>query len=226
MLKKEINADEQEAFIREVTEEVKNDNLKQMWEKYGIYIILLVVLSIVGAVSFEGFKSWRKARSETWSDTYAYALNLENQGKYDESLEVLKKMEQTGGNIYSDIAKLQIVNILFEQGKKDEAISTLESIVADKDINKKLRNVSVIKLASYKLDKASREEINALLEPLIEENGSWTNIAKEMSAMAAIRDGNIEEAQTLYHEILNTPNLPDGLKMRVQDMLSVLNNAQ
>ena len=81
MLKKEINADEQEAFIREVTEEVKNDNLKQMWEKYGIYIILLVVLSIVGAVSFEGFKSWRKARSETWSDTYAYALNLENQGK-------------------------------------------------------------------------------------------------------------------------------------------------
>ena len=89
-----------------------------------------------------------------------------------------------------------------------------------------MRDVSVIKLASYKLDKASREEINALLEPLIEENGSWTNIAKEMSAMAAIRDGNIEEAQTLYHEILNTPNLPDGLKMRVQDMLSVLNNAQ
>ena len=41
-MKKEIDADEQEAFIREVTEEVKNDNLKQMWEKYGIYIILLV----------------------------------------------------------------------------------------------------------------------------------------------------------------------------------------
>ena len=50
-MKKEIDADEQEAFIREVTEEVKNDNLKQMWEKYGNYIILLVVLAIVGAVS-------------------------------------------------------------------------------------------------------------------------------------------------------------------------------
>ena len=96
-MKKEIDADEQEAFIREVTEEVKNDNLKQMWEKYGIYIILLVVLAIVGAVSFEGFKSWRQAKSETWSDTYAYALNLENQGKYDESLKVLEQMEKTGG---------------------------------------------------------------------------------------------------------------------------------
>lgn len=88
-----------------------------MWEKYGIYIILLVVLAIVGAVSFEGFKSWRQAKSETWSDTYAYALNLENQGKYDESLKVLEQMEKTGGNIYSDIARLQTSNILFEQGK-------------------------------------------------------------------------------------------------------------
>ena len=72
-MKKEIDADEQEAFIREVTEEVKNDNLKQMWEKYGIYIILLVVLAIVGAVSFEGFKSWRQAKSETWSERHRLA---------------------------------------------------------------------------------------------------------------------------------------------------------
>lgn len=225
-MKKEIDADEQEAFIREVTEEVKNDNLKQMWEKYGIYIILLVVLAIVGAVSFESFKSWRQAKSETWSDTYAYALNLENQGKSDESLKVLEQMEKTGGNIYSDIARLQTSNILFEQGKNEEAIKVLEEIAADKSINKKLRDVSAVKLASYKLDNAPREEIDALLQPLIRENGSWANIAKEMTAMAAIRDGNIEEAQVLYNEILNTPNLPDGLKMRVQDMLSVLNGAE
>lgn len=225
-MKKEIDAAEQEAFIREVTEEVKNDNLKQMWEKYGLYIILLVVLAITGAVSFEGFKSWRRTQSETWSDTYAYALNLENQGKYDESLEVLEQMEKTGGNIYSDIARLQTANILLEQGKNDEAVKILEEISADKSINKKLRDVSIIKLASYKLDNAPREEIDALLQPLIKENGSWTNIAKEMTAMAAIRDGKIDEAQAIYSEILNTPNLPDGLKMRVQDMLSVLNGAE
>ena len=225
-MKKEIDAAEQEAFIREVTEEVKNDNLKQMWEKYGLYIILLVVLAITGAVSFEGFKSWRRTQSETWSDTYAYALNLENQGKYDESLKVLEQMEKTGGNIYSDIARLQTANILLEQGKNDEAVKILEEISADKSINKKLRDVSIIKLASYKLDNAPREEIDALLQPLIKENGSWTNITKEMTAMAAIRDGKIDEAQAIYNEILNTPNLPDGLKMRVQDMLSVLNGAE
>ena len=224
-MKREVDSAEQEAFIREVTEEVKNDQLKQMWEKYGIYIILLVVFAIVGAVSYEGIKSWQIKRSETWSDTYAYALNLEGQGKYDESLEVLEKMEQTGGNIYSNIAKLQTANILFEQGKIDAAVEILEEIVEDKSINKKLRDVSAIKLASYKLDSGSYEEIETLLKPLIEENGSWASIAKEMMAMASIREGNIEEGRAIYNELLNTPNLPDALKMRVQDMLSVLDEA-
>ncbi len=43
--------------------------------------------------------------------------------------------------------------------------------------------------------------------------------------MLAIRDGNMEQAKALYGEILNTPNLSDGLKLRVQDMLSVLDSA-
>lgn len=224
-MKKDIDADEQEAFIREVTEDVKNEQLKQFWDKYGIYIILLVVVAIIGAVGFESFKNWHIKRSETWSDTYAYALNLENQGKYDESLKVLEQMEKAGGNVYSDIAKIQTTNILFDQGKNDEAIAVLQEIVNDRRVNKKLRDVSAIKLVSYKLDNAPRKEIDVLLRPLIEEKGSWTNIAKEMTAMAAIRDGNIDEAKTLYSEILNTPELPEGLKMRVQDMLSVLDSA-
>ena len=114
---------------------------------------------------------------------------------------------------------------MFEQGKNDEAIAILEGIINNQDINKKMRDVTTVKLASYKLDTAPREEIEALLNPLMEENGSWSNIAREMSAMLAIRDGDMERAKALYSEILNTPNLSDGLKLRVQDMLSVLDSA-
>ena len=55
--------------------------------------------------------------------------------------------------------------------------------------------------------------------------GSWSNIAKEMLAMLAIREGDLDTAKKLYGEILNTPELSDGLKLRIQDMLSVLDSA-
>lgn len=224
-MRKQIDADEQDAFIREVSEEVKNDNLRQLWEKHGLLIIILIALALTAAVSFETFRSWKLRKDQTWSDTYAYALNLQVQGRYDESLKVFENIEKENSGIFADISKLQTANILFEQGKNDEALKKLSDIVADTSVNGKLRNVAAIKLASYKLDTAPREEIDALLRPLIEENGSWSNIAREMTAMVAIRDGNTEEARALYNTLLQTPDLPESMKLRVQDMLSVLDNA-
>ena len=46
-----------------------------------------------------------------------------------------------------------------------------------------------------------------------------------MLAMLAIREGDLDMAKKLYGEILNTPELSDGLKLRIQDMLSVLDSA-
>ena len=46
-----------------------------------------------------------------------------------------------------------------------------------------------------------------------------------MLAMLAIREGDLDTAKKLYGEILNTPELSDGLKLRIQDMLSVLDSA-
>lgn len=227
MKKKDTKEDLQAAenFFREVSADVKSDNMKKLWDTYGLQIIIAVAVILTLAVSFETFKAWKNKRNESWSDTYAYALNLQNQGRYDESLKVLEQIKDTNGGIYADIAQIQTSNILFEQGKNEEAIAILEKIISNKDINQKMRDVTAIKLASYKLDSAPKAEIEALLMPMITENGSWTNIAREMLAILAIRDGDLETAKTLYSEILNTPNLSDGLKLRVQDMLSVLDSA-
>ena len=209
-------------FFKEVSEDVQNDKLKKIWDTYGLHIIIAIIIVLTIAVSFETLKAWRVKRNETWSDAYAYALNLQNQGKYDESLKVLADIAQKNKGIYSDIAEIQKANILFEQGKNAEALALLENIVQNEDINPKMRHITAVKLATYKLDTAPRDEIEKLLTPLMQEESSWKNIAKEMLAMLEIREGNIEKAKTIYEEILNSPDLSDGLKLRVQDMLSAL----
>ena len=209
-------------FFKEVSEDVQNDRLKKIWDTYGLHIIIAIIIVLTIAVSFETLKAWRVKRNETWSDAYAYALNLQNQGKYDESLKVLADIAQKNKGIYSDIAEIQKANILFEQGKNAEALALLENIVQNEDINPKMRHITAVKLATYKLDTAPRGEIEKLLTPLMQEESSWKNIAKEMLAMLEIREGNIEKAKTIYEEILNSPDLSDGLKLRVQDMLSAL----
>ncbi len=222
----EQHNDFEDAFIREIDEELKNEKLKKIWDKYGLFIIIFVVLAVSAAVSFETFKAWNEKRNQEFSDTYAYALNLQNQGRYAEAMEVLDKLQKSKKAVYSDIAEIQMANIMMEQNKVEEAIAILENVVSDKDFNPQMKQIATIKLASYKLDYAPSEEIQSMLAPLVRENGVWTNIAKEMLAMLAVRDGDLDRAKTLYQEISVAANTPETLKARAQDMLNVIEETQ
>lgn len=212
----------EDSFIQEINESVKNDNIKQILDKYGLFILLFVVAAIVAAVSFESIKSWRMKQHFDSSNVYAYAINLKAQGKFDESIKILEELKENSSNIYSDISQMQIANNLIEAGKTQEAVVELEKIAADKDIHPQIHDAAVIKLASFKLENAPKEEIEALLKPLTAENGNWAPIANEMLAMLAIRDKDFAAAKNLYGEIANDANASDSLKSRAQDMISIL----
>ena len=212
---------QQDAFIREVDEDLKNESMKKLWDKYGLFITICVVVALSLAVSYESIKAWYIKRAENWSDTYAVALNLQNQGKYDESLAALNVIIDGKFGAFADLAKMQQVNVLSDQGKEEEAIIALSTIANDKDFNKQLRDLAIIKLASHKLDTATSEEIKNILEPITLDN-AWYGTAQEMLAIVAVRDGNIEEAKNIYQSLLDNTSVSDELKNRVRDILSVL----
>lgn len=212
---------QQDAFIREVDEDLKNESMKKLWDKYGLFITICVVVALSLAVSYESIKAWYIKRAENWSDTYAVALNLQNQGKYDESLAALNVIIDGKFGAFADLAKMQQVNVLLDQGKEEEAIIALGTIANDKDFNKQLRDLAIIKLASHRLDTATSEEIKNILEPIASDN-AWYGTAQEMLAIVAVRDGNIEEAKNIYQSLLDNTSVSDELKNRVRDILSVL----
>ena len=163
-----------DALLKEIEQDVKNEQLKSLWDKYGLFIIIAVALILTAAVSFETFKTWRAKRAQELSNAYAVAVSLQNQGRFDESLNILQNLAKANRGIYGDVAKLQIANIYFEQGKNAEAMAALEQLSSDEDANEQMRDIATIKLASYKLDSdASREEITDLLEPLTAEDSNW-----------------------------------------------------
>lgn len=215
---------EDDALIREVSEDVKNDQMKVLWDKYGLFVIIFVALSITAAVSFETFKTWMNKKNQEVSNAFAVAISLQNQGKLDDSLKILQTLSEKS-SIYSDIARLQMANIYFEQNNDKKAIEQLEFLVSDKGDSNQMREIALLKLAAYKLDNnAPSAEIRELLMPLAEkENGSY-NVARELLAMLAIRDGNLEDAKSEYELIAASANGSDALKSRALDMINILSD--
>jgi len=208
-----------DAFIMEVDEEVKNDQLKVFWKKYGLFVVLLVVLVLSVAVSFETIKSWRENQFMAKTDSYIAANYASNP---QEMLTALEKIASGGHGIYSELARIQIADILLEQGKTQDAVNMLTAMVDNDELNSRIRNLAAVKLAAQKLDNAPKAEIEALLRPVLDADDSWTPIAKEYLALASIQEGDIEGARALYEELLQDGRISDDFRARIQDMLTAL----
>jgi hypothetical protein len=216
----QINPEYTDAFINEVNEDVKNDNFKVLWNRYGIFVILFVVLAVMATVSFEKIKSWKTAQNQINTENYMIAAQIHENP--EQTLEALQKISTANQGIFSDFAKLQIANVLFSQEKNEEALSTLQNLLNDDAVNNEVKNIALIKFATYKVDTMPRDEFEAMLKPLIETNTSWTPLAQDLLAMVAIRDGDVDTAQTIYENILKIKDLPENFRAKVQDMLNSL----
>ena len=224
MMKKKSIPEEEldftDVFFKEVSEDVHNDNIKAFWKKYGVQIVAFVAVCLTIAVSFETIKHWRDVQNQRWSDAFAYAQLLENQGKFDDSLAALEKLAKDGNAIYSDLARMESSNILFAQDKQDEALVALEDFVKTAH-TQKIKNAALMKLASYKADVLSATEMTTLLEPLLTDS-AWVQEAKELVAATYLRQGDTAQALEIYQAIASSSDVNDVLRARAQNMISVL----
>jgi hypothetical protein len=223
MMKNKLQAQiEEDALLREVVEDVKNEQLQQIWNKYGLAIIVSVALILTAAISFESLKSWHTKKQQELSNTYSIALSLQNQGRLDESLEVYSVLTEKTSGIYSSLARIQVANIYLTQNKAEDAEKVLYAIVNDNSVLPQMRNIAAIKLASYKLDNNTpADEIKSLLTPIVE-NDENSNIAREMLAMLYIREKDISQAKNEYKKIADSSDVSDELRNRALDMLNLL----
>lgn len=212
----------EDALLREVVEEVKNEQLQQVWNKYGLFIIIGIALILTAAISFESLKNWQIKKQQELSNAYSVALSLQNQGRLDESLEIYTMLADKASGIYADTAKLQMANIYMEQGKKDEAFGILQAMADGNAETSQMTEIAALKLASYKLDaNAPAAEVIALLEPALKD-GNASDVARELKAMLLLREKDTAGALSEYEKIISSPNAADALKTRATDMINLL----
>jgi len=223
--KQYFNLDAEKAFFEEVDEEVRNEKFKQLINKYGGIIMFILIVALSVAVGYEKIGEWRVQKAEQKNVQYAQALVPNT--NYENNITELENIVATEKGLYRDMAHLQIANILFDNNQDEKAMAVLTEIYQDTNTLDKIREIAAIKLASYKIDTASYEEISALLSPIsTSETSTWKSMAKELLAMSAIENKDYENAKQIYQELLADGNISDEFKGRINDMLALINSAK
>jgi len=205
-----------ESLFREVDEEVRREQVKRLWDRYGTLLVAVSLLVIIGVAGWKGWQYWQLSRAQAAAKVY---FEQGAGGGRDQNLEALAKSGPSG---YALLARFSLAGELAKAGKRDEALKAYEAIAADNAVPPAFRETATIRAGYLLADTASAADLSARLAPLDKPDSVWRLPIREINALAAWREGRYEDAFRLANEIAADPAAPQGMRQRAQIMAAVL----
>ena len=208
-----------ESLFREVDEEVRQEQFKKLWARYGKAVIGLAVLVILGVAGMEGWKYWQLKQSEAAGDKFFAAAQLATDGKVADAVKDFEAIDTTG---FAHLGRLRAAAQLATEGKAEDAVKLYDALAADTKVDATLRDLSRIRAAAVLADTASFTDIEARLKDFTGADSPWRHIAREIMASVQFRAKDYKGADQQVQAILADPAAPGPLRQRAETMAQLL----
>ena len=207
-------------FFNEVDEEVRREKLKQLWDRYQLFIVggaILLVVLIGGWRLYQWYEARQAAEAGA---AFNAAMTLAADGKRAEAEAAFAKVAEQGTAGYRDLARLQAAAELAQADPK-AAIERFDALTADARMPQTLRDLAAVRAGLILVDTAPYDEMRRRLEPLVGNDRAFRNTARELLALSALRAGNQAAARQWADMIAVDPAAPAQLRQRVQMLMAL-----
>ena len=211
-----------EEFIGEVDEDIRHQQLTAFWKSYGKYIIATAVAIVVFVAGSQGYKKYTESKYLDVADQYSAALENLQSGNQQQALSALKALSEQDVEGYKVLSAMKRVELHLKNGEKTLAVGILENLSYNDGVSEFYRDLAALQAATILMDEASYEDTTARLEPLLSRNNEMRYMARELLAMSAIQNGDMEKAKGLLRELSEDLETPESVKFRADQLLTVI----
>jgi hypothetical protein len=210
-------------IFNEVDEEVRREQFKKLWDRYGIVLIIAAVLIVVGVGGWRGYQWWQATESAKSGAAYDAAAELDEQGKRAEAEAAFLKVAGDGTSGYRTLAKLRAAA---DKSDAKEAVAAYDAITKDASVGKIFQELAAVRAGMLLVDTAPLAEMTQRLEPLTLAKGTFRHTARELLALAAVRANDATAAKRWFDEVQGDPETPQGVRQRVDMLMSLSEGAK
>ncbi len=213
-----------DALIREIDEELRQEQAQKLWKAYGNYVIGVAVAVVVVVASYQGWRAYDRSTRMESTTRLIGAATLAQEGQTESAIESLAKLEEDGIGDISVLVKLRRAALLAKSGDAQAAADVYAAVAADAKNPQSFRDLATVLNAVQLLDlsKDNAQTVIDNLQPLTADNGNWRHSAREISAVAAISLGQKDKALDWLQAIALDPQAPGGVRSRAQELLQAI----
>jgi hypothetical protein len=212
----------EEAFLREVDDELRRDQLQKMVRHYGRIALVALLLLLV---AFAGFLYWRQAsekKAEAQGEQMSALIADVQASRKAEAAKKIDTLVAEGGDGYRIAALLTKATLAADRGDTKSAIGIYAGIAADEKAAQPYRDVSLIRQTLLEYDGLTPQQVIDRLKPLAVEGNAFFGTAGEMTAVAMIQANRGAEAGRLLAAVARDKTVPDTLRTRAARLATSL----
>ena len=199
----------------EVSEELKQDRLIQIWKNNSKYIISFLFIIVVSIISYQLFLNWNKKKLELSSQQFFNALEKLENKNYEESFKIFLKSSNEENEGYRFLSLFGLAETNYKKGKIKEMALNYKHIYEDTNIDQYYRDLS--RILSVMKDNISpfKHQIN-ILNPILNSPSKLQLLAAELEVMLYIRSENVNDANIKIKNLLKRPDVSLEQKSRLE----------
>ena len=217
-----VTPNSNEAFLREVDEELRKDQLATFWRRWGKALIvgIVVALLVLGGVLY-----WRHHNRETigregeqLADAYASLAKDDAAG----AAKPLAALGMSRSDGYRALARFTQADIDLQKNDFKAASAKFAAIAADGSIAPAFRDLALLRQTAAEFDTLQPAVVVSRLRGLAQPGNAYFGSAGELVAAAYLKQGRRDLAGQLFGRVARDETVPTTIRQRAVQMAGVL----
>jgi hypothetical protein len=211
-----------ETFYREVDEELRRDQMKTYWERYGKLFIASVVLVIAAIGGFIWWQNQKVVKAGERGEQLIAAFDDISARRKAPAAAKLDALVKSGSEGHRAAALMTKADLAIENGDLKGATATFKQIADDTGLAQPYRDAALIRMTALELDTLPPQAVVDRLKGLAVAGNPWFGSAGEMVAISYLRMNKPKPAGALFAAMAKDRKLPDTLRSRATQMAGSL----
>ena len=208
-------------IFNEVDEDIRKERYQSLWNKYGKYVISLIVLIIVIFSLSQYSKQKSIIDNKKILDIYYSAAEKIEINQYDLANKSLEKVYNEKNKTLSALSGFKLTETLIQDNQKEKALLFLEEMYNNKSLEQIYRELALYKYIIINFENIQIKEIENIANSITTNKIILEPYFQEIFGIKLLTLGNIERANSIFTELSVNENTPFDLKVRLEKLIQI-----
>ncbi|WP_343559700.1 tetratricopeptide repeat protein [Kiloniella sp. b19] len=208
-------------IFQEVEDDLKQENLKKIWKKYGALFGAVSVVVIAATAGWQGWKAYDLSVREEQSAVFYQAAEIFAAGDLQAAGQLLEQVGDAADG-YGVLARFTTAQIAADEGRVEEAVALWDQLSAEKLPVEQMSDIAAYLAALHLLEQkdftGSRERVALLTRA----GSALYGHALELQGLIALEEGDKASARQTFEQLAQDAEVSGSLKSRAERILSVI----